>query len=136
MKAEETLQYMADFYSDAFPTRKHALNQLFCVVGNGYAWIDGELVNEGWGYEKRYKLIEPIEKAQFNREEAWLRTREVFKTLHEEKGVEIPYEYEFSWYKLSKEYSKLYTYPENIKPDWKMLLEECKQMLIEDGIEI
>ena len=29
MRAEDTLQYMADFYPELFPTRKHALNQLF-----------------------------------------------------------------------------------------------------------
>ena len=46
MRAEDTLQYMADFYSELFPTRKHALNHLFCVIGNGYKWIDGELVDE------------------------------------------------------------------------------------------
>lgn len=44
MKAEETLQYMADFCSDIFPTRKHALDHLFCVIGNGYDWVNGELV--------------------------------------------------------------------------------------------
>ena len=40
------------------------------------------------------------------------------------------------WYPLSKKYSYLYNYPDNIKPDWKALIEECKQMLIDDGIEV
>ena len=40
------------------------------------------------------------------------------------------------WYPLSKEHSYLYNYPDDIKPDWKALLEECKQMLIDDGVEV
>ena len=40
------------------------------------------------------------------------------------------------WYPLSKEYSYLYNYPDNIKPDWKALIEECKQILIDDGIDV
>ena len=55
MRAEDTLQYMADFYSDIFPTRKHCLDFLFCVVGNGYEWVNGELISEDDKYEKRYK---------------------------------------------------------------------------------
>lgn len=44
--------------------------------------------------------------------------------------------YQFHWYPLCKEYSKLYDYPEDIKADWKELLEECKKILCEDGIII
>lgn len=40
------------------------------------------------------------------------------------------------WYPLCKEYSYLYNYPKDIKPDWLDLIEECKAMLIADGIEI
>ena len=40
------------------------------------------------------------------------------------------------WYPLSKSYSYLYNYPEDIKPDWLAVIEECTQLLINDGIEI
>lgn len=63
MRVEDTLQYMADFYKDAFPMRKHAINYLFCVVDNGYKWVNGELVDDRDKYEKQYSLIEPIEKS-------------------------------------------------------------------------
>ena len=39
-------------------------------------------------------------------------------------------------YELSKEYSYLYNYPENIKEDWMKILEETKEYLKEDGIEV
>ena len=45
MKPERTLQKMYDEYPQLFPTRQQALDQLFCVIGNGYEWKKGELVN-------------------------------------------------------------------------------------------
>lgn len=136
MKAEDTLQYMADFYPDVFPTRKHALNHLFCVIGNGYEWVNGELVDNDDIYGKRYKLRKPIEKAEFINEEFWKYQRKFYENLYEAIEEEIPAEYWFKWYPLSRECSKLYNYPDNIKSDWKELLDECKSILISDGIEI
>ena len=46
MTAENTLQWMMDFYSDLFPTRQRGLDHLFCTIGNGYEWVNGELVCE------------------------------------------------------------------------------------------
>lgn len=136
MRAEDTLQYMADFYPDIFPTRKHCLNQLFCVIGNGYEWINGELVDKDSKYEKRYKLRKSITKAEFPNEERWLHDRQFYIVLHEGEEGKIPWKYSFNWYPLSKNYSKLYNYPEDITDDWMVLLEECRQMLITDGITI
>lgn len=137
MRAEDTLQYMADFYPDIFPTRKHALDHLFCVIGNGYDWINGELVDDDNEYEKRYKLIKPIKRAEFRHEENWYYMSKFYTELKNiDEDCQIPMQYDFKWYPLSKGFSALYTYPDDIKPDWKALIEECKQMLIADGIEI
>lgn len=140
MKAEATLQYMSDFYPRIFPTRKHALNQLFCVLGNGMEWINGELVNKDSKYLKRYKMIEEIERAEFPFEEDWYENHEFYTDLYEscDKTEKIPFEYQFEWYPLctGKHGSKLYNYPKNIKPDWKALLEECKELLRKDGIHV
>lgn len=137
MRAEDTLQYMADFYPDLFPTRKHCLDHLFCVIGNGFEWVNGELVDDDNKYEKRYKLRKPIKKAEFWREETWNQMNKFYNDLYglDEKR-KIPMQYNFEWYPLSKKYSALFTYPEDIKDDWKELLEECKQMLIADGIDL
>lgn len=136
MRAEDTLQYMADFYPEIFPTRKHCLNQLFCVIGNGYKWVNGELVDDDSKYEKRYKLKKPIKKAEFIREENWIKMNKFYKFIGDIHDKKIPFEYQFEWYPLSKNYSKLFTYPEDIKDDWMALIEECKQMLIADGIDL
>ena len=137
MRAEDTLQYMADFYPEIFPTRKHCLDHLFCVVGNGYEWINGELVDDDNKYEKRYKLRKPIKKAEFKHEENWNQMYEFYHKLYSlDKNQKIPMQYNFEWYPLSRKYSALFTYPEDIKDDWKALLEECKQMLITDGVDL
>ena len=135
MRAEDTLQYIADFSRELIPTRKHALNELFCVIGNGYNWVNGELVHNG-KYEKRYKLINPIKKAEFINEEIWLHANKFYRNLYEGTNKKIPCEYDFEWYSLSKEFSYLFNYPDDIKDDWRALLEECKQLLIEDGIDL
>lgn len=136
MRAEDTLQYMADFYPQIFPTRRHALNLLFCVIGNGYDWVNGELVDDDNKYEQRYKLRKPIKRAEFPNEEIWYQQNKFYRDLYEGEENKIPMEYQFEWYPLCKKYSKLYDYPEDIKPDWKELLEECKKMLCDDRIII
>ena len=45
-------------------------------------------------------------------------------------GVKEPF-----WYPLS-EYSLINRVPEDVKPDWKAAVEECRRMLKEDGIEV
>lgn len=136
MRAEDTLQYMTDFCPILIPTRKHALNDLFCVVGNGYDWVNGELVNDDNRYVKRYKLRKPIEKAEFRYEQDWLDMNKFYRELYEDTNKKIPFKYDFEWYPLSKTYSYLFNYPDDIKDDWRALLEECKQLLIEDGIDL
>ena len=137
MRAEDTLQYMADFYPDIFPTRKHCLDHLFCVIGNGFEWVKGELVDNDDKYQKRYKLRKPIKKAEFWREENWYLMNEFYNDIHKlDETQKIPMQYNFEWYPLSQRYSALFTYPEDIKDDWKTLLEECRQMLIADGIDL
>lgn len=136
MKAEDTLQYMADFYPDIFPTRKHALNYLFCVTGNGFEWVNGELVDKSSKYFNRYKLIEDISKADFPNEADWYKRAKFFEELYKDEPCKIPYEYHFEWYELDEKNTELCNYPKNIKPDWLGLIEECKRMMIADRIKI
>ena len=132
MRAEDTLQFMMDFQGSLFHSRQKCLDQLFCTIGNGYSWVDGELVEDSLDTKtllSRWKLTVPIEHAEptWGVSELGKMKEDTFKR----RGIENP-----KWYPLSKKYSYLYNYPDNIKPDWKALLEECKQMLIDDGIEV
>ena len=132
MRAEDTLQFMMDFQGSLFHSRQKCLDQLFCTIGNGYSWVDGELVEDSHDTKillSRWKLTTPIKHA-----EPTLGVSELGKMeedMFKRRGIE-----DQKWYPLSKKYSYLYDYPDNIKPDWKALIEECKQMLIDDGIDI
>ena len=132
MRAEDTLQFMMDFQGNLFYNRQKCLDQLFCTIGNGYSWVDGELVEDSLDTKtllSRWKLVTPIEHA----EPTWgvSELGKMKEDILKRRCIE-----DQKWYPLSKEYSYLYNYPDDIKPDWKALLEECKQMLIDDGIEV
>ena len=132
MRAEDTLQFMMDFQGDLFYNRQKCLDQLFCTIGNGYSWVDGELVEDSLDTKtllSRWKLVTPIERAEPTK--SVIEVGGIRESMFKRRNLDNP-----KWYPLSKKYSYLYDYPDNIKPDWKALIEECKQMLIDDGIDI
>lgn len=92
--------------------------------------IDGSL------FRDRYKLIVSIKKAEFRGEDFWNEMVKMDKKRCEVTGKKPNTMYFFQWYPLSRKYSYLLNYPEDIKPDWLALIEECKRMLIADGIDI
>lgn len=47
MKLELTIQKMFNDYPSLFKERADCLNHLFCTIGNGYDWENGELVDCG-----------------------------------------------------------------------------------------
>lgn len=132
MRAEDTLQFMMDFHGSIFYSRQKCLDHLFCVIGNGYDWVDGELVENDSDTKtllSRWKLIKPIKYAKPT--ETVAECGIIREDMYNRRSLNVP-----KWCPLSKEYSYLYNYPDDIKDDWKTLLEECKQMLIADGIDI
>ncbi len=136
MTAENTLQWMMDFYSDLFPTRQRCLDHLFCTIGNGYEWVNGELVCEDY-LSKRYEMKEQIVRAKSLHEDLYKQREKVELELAKINPDYKPNpQYAHHWYPLYKEYAFLYNYPSDIKPDWLKLLNECKEMLVADGIEI
>lgn len=48
MRAEDTLQFMMDFNGNLFWSHQQCLNHLFCTIGNGYEWENGELVEKDY----------------------------------------------------------------------------------------
>lgn len=132
MRAEDTLQFMMDFQGNLFYNRQKCLDQLFCTIGNGYSWVDGELVEDSLDTKtllSRWKLVTPIERAEPTK--SVIEVGGIRESMFKRRNLDNP-----KWYPLSKKYSYLYNYSDNIKPDWKALIEECKQMLIDDGIDI
>ena len=52
MNVELTIQEMFDNDPTLFTERADCLNHLFCVIGNGYEWVDGELVDSESVYDE------------------------------------------------------------------------------------
>jgi len=46
MNVELTIQEMFDDHPTLFKERADCLNHLFCTIGNGYEWYNGELVSD------------------------------------------------------------------------------------------
>ena len=161
MKPERTLQRMYNGYPRLFPIRQRALDHLFCIVGNGYSWYKGEVVSDNelfiWDNELESYIIDPdykiddepdiiaippkTEEEYMKYVEEWhMRLAEMKHRTHPEISVEEYYkdlERNFrKWGSLSKDYSLIYTVPDDVTPEWKALVEECKEMMRKDGIEI
>jgi hypothetical protein len=166
MKYEETIQSMYDLYPSLFQTRWQALNQLFCVIGNGYDWINGELVafdvedydvvldKSGIAYPREEKIQEEIEeyftelKIKNRKDRTKLlkdgivpdAVNRIFP-LDDEillkrandfvRGDDIDIN-KIEFYPLS-EYSAIFTYPEDIKPDWLLGIKEVIELLLVHG---
>ena len=145
MRAEDTLQFMMDFQGDLYYNRQKCLDHLFCTIGNGYKWENGELVElseetktllSHWKLDKPIEYAKPlrskIELANIEKDMLIRRLKRAGKT---EKEIETILR-DMKWSKPSKTYSYLFNYPKDIKEDWKKILEECKQLLIEDGYDL
>lgn len=161
MKPERTLQKMYDEYPKLFPTRQRALDHLFCVIGNGYSWYKGEIVADDELFildDKLEKLIidpdyeidvkpdivstPPKTEEEYAKEmEEWVMSLAKLKhrvlpeiSIEEHyKGLKNNFH---KWYPLSEDYSLIHNVPDDVTPEWKALVEECKESLRRDGIEI
>lgn len=160
MKPERTLQKMYDEYPQLFPTRQQALDHLFCVIGNGYEWKDGELVyyKELYYYDSELdEVVEipfendnepdivsksPITDDEYEIEhQKWIEERvdlkcRLNKRITREEALKVTLENCHKWYPISKNHSYICNLPDDITPEWRALAEECKELLRKDGIEI
>jgi len=113
MEFDKTLKAMALAYPELFQYRAEALNQLFCVNGNGYDWVDGQLVD--WMEDNPDPLL--VDKR-------YQRAKELI-----EAGYELPFINDemnrirvfmhHDWYPLC-EYSNIVNIPDDVQKDWLM----------------
>ena len=181
MNVELTIQNLFDNYPCLFKERADALNQLFCTIGNGYVWEDGELVmnvplssnaelldsrlvdgkafqhnklslraeaqfyeqdriKNGWyeDWKSRYPE-DDIEKMKIVRQKTIEKLpNDVYYREPERKKrwgffINIPNHHRVDFCEKS---AFLFNYPDDIKPDWKNAIEECRRLLIEDGFKL
>lgn len=116
MKVEDTIQYLYDNHPSLFQERWQCLNHLFCVIGNGYEWENGELVTK-CANTKKYK-------PKLNHEGRAVQRKVEDQTMGGLKEVNI------SFYPIYDGHSFLTNPPEDIKDDWREALEETKILVL------
>lgn len=151
MTVETTIQRMFDRYPDLFATRRDCYDHLFCVIGNGYEWRRGQIVecdDEATLEEEEWDYTTPHPRAEQTKvktgpcdgfdEEGFPMKNSPWAVHHEEcdscRQI-CPLDVKMRWYPIS-EFSLIKRIPTDIKPDWKEAVEECKEMLRKDGIEV
>ncbi len=134
MTVETTIQRMFDRYPDLFSDRKECLNHLFCVIGNGYEWKRGQIVECGEDDEIEPFIIEEEKKDYEVKHPKAEQSKENIARWNDRKAL-YPMAYEFKWYPLC-EFSLINEIPDDVKPDWKAAAEECKELLRKDGIGV
>jgi len=148
MTVETTLQDMYDNFPDLFSTRQECYNHLFCIVGNGYCWKWGQIVEDVYGLEENEKLHEDdylhpkVLKAVQSIYNIKMKQDED-RELHELKRLNDLEDYNIDigkydpnkphWSRISQ-YSLINEIPFNIKPDWKQAAIECFKILENDGV--
>jgi hypothetical protein len=144
-------------FSSTTPNRAAALNHLFFTIGNGYEWSeDGELVDKYDVYDKpkgKKRKELPLKKAvqlgvkAMKKQIGDMRkkfidtfkdhlTKEQIAERLDVSDMDVPADIEErvkqmegfnNWYPLSEKYSKVFTYPRNVKPEWKAaMIELCE----------
>jgi hypothetical protein len=170
MNVELTIQEMFDGYPTLFKDRADCLNHLFCTIGNGYKWKDGELVECCGSYDipnqsalklhlvdgkafQHNKLSlrgEAVYYASRNskddyshypekvKQELIKADKKYYESLPDDVYHKYPRKQRWSFYLggYCTRFAKLFNYPDDIKQDWLDAIEECKQMLIEDGYDV
>jgi len=173
MQLELTIQDMFDRYPTLFKERSDCLNHLFCCIGNGYHWKNGELVScdasdehietlrlhlvDGKAFqhnklslraESQYYEDERIADGWYedwkgrypedNIEEMKAVRQRIIARLPDDVYHKLPRDKRWSFWLSGycTRFADIFNYPDDIKSDWLDGLNECKQMLIEDGYDV
>lgn len=163
MNVELTIQEMYDQYPTLFKDRADCMNHLFCTIGNGMEWQNGELVtiDEGCRTEEEIRDLKShlVKGKAFQHNKLSLLDEliyyGIFKSRKDipdhvlERHLDDQYHRlprAKRWYfatkqallgiettDFSEDFAFLFNYPEDIKHDWLLAIEECRRMIEEDG---
>jgi hypothetical protein len=109
MTVEQVFADCYKYYPDLFRTRVNVIEHLFFVIGNGYRWVDGGLVETN---------PEPLARIEYQLDA-------------DDDGVRpLPDDGEpRCFYPVSRDYSAVCTVPDDVKPDWLVLAYAAAIML-------
>lgn len=150
MRAEDYLQFQFDFWPELFYSRENLLDHIFCSVGNGLEWRDGEIKDRNSFHdckderEDRYVLKHPVERAVpsylgISHRQAKLSHLKLLMNSDNEFADIYKNDYNVitkSFNSLSKNHSLIYEIPDNVKPDWLDLCIETIGYMKESGIDV
>ena len=145
MNVTDTFWQCFNLYPSLFQRRADVINHLFFVIGNGYRWHGGELIDGG-----RQKTLDEITEDRIAREVQDLSRVQLAQTAARILGDPIPTEDEVLEEQLNEEfaykigpvrskprdyypvceYSKICNVPDDVRPDWLRLAREAARMLI------
>jgi hypothetical protein len=115
---EETFYNCFKYWDSIFKTRLDVIDHLFFVIGNGYEWLDGALINTS-----------PEDYLSSKEDERLL---SLLETLGQKKDKTRPLPDDglsVSFYPVSKYCSNICKIPDDIKPDWLVLCKEAAVIL-------
>lgn len=115
MTLEQTIQRMFNKTPMLFRNRDECLNHLFCVIGNEYEWINGQLVD----------VCSDDSNDSIELKGGDIAKQTIFDPMYDKWRESCPFE----WYEAHEGYSYIYVYPKDIQPDWLKGIEETRKKL-------
>lgn len=126
---EQLIGSMLRDWSDIFPYRISVLDHLFCVIGNGYEWLDGALIS---ALQEKPLSQETKDRLRDNSLE------QLTKRL-EATGIEIPDSLRvkpptpdtggpYNFYQICG-YSRICRIPADVRPEWLDLAKETANLI-------
>ena len=154
MTVEKTLRNSLILYPSLFTSKWDVYHHWFIVIGNGYGWVDGELVCDYGNDEQDTTLEEAIEKHfDFHASDRALLSsplrfsierlkQDIIETVNWEEKLLKPFSDEgrntirdSRIYPLSN-YSHILNIPDDIKEDWKVAAKEMYEWLLNNTDKI
>lgn len=140
----ETIKHSVHYYPTLSPSRAFVLNHLFCTNGNGFAWINGRLV------EHRPRYDDPLLRDAWDTEglpEGTAKTfarlnakrRERVLTVHAVEDQIVDGEVslrELPDFSQLCRFSALCCVPDDVQPDWLAGALEVAQLIVELIVEL
>lgn len=132
ISVENTIKFCEQNYSDLYPNRKAIIDHLFFVIGNGYDWLDGCLVNTS-----PHDHLERPARREENKDlyEAVDEVKVLLKSADKDY-ISFDEEHRMHWeadihrfYPVSKDFSNICQVPDDVKPDWLELAYEAALLL-------
>ena len=136
MTVERTIQWMFNEYPDLFRDRADALNHLFCVLGNGYEWKNGQLVPDSADHKGMSAYLD----ACMLRGKATQRKLSIEQQMAPRKPRAQRWYFAIAASLMKPEkidyyehYVPLFNLPTDIRKDWQAAVDETLDMIRADG---